>query len=757
MKITGLSTENFGALGTRSIEFSGKPVVFVGPNEKGKTSLVDAIVTALYGIPRGRGTGAHKRLFEARYGNKVKAGITISQNGNVILKSASDSPCGDGMLLYRVLRDMLIIRGGECAFDDPTAVSRHIAAKAFGRPAAILKSAAQSLNKATGRDGRSSFSRAMKTAADRLANNQRLASRAEELGMTEIRLAELERELAEREKEYQQADARHYELKIRLQSLRLSSLKEAETRLRTAKQDYDLLASFDPSPLQSTKNRLEGIEKSIAELNAEMKQIETENTADSAHLMRLEGEASGLMSQPKRAAILEAYAKWHQKNAMMEQLAEQSVSMPLAQRIILFIIAATGAAALAWGFFGPNPFMIIAAGILGLMLAFAGIKVISLSNPAFENAHKAAEDAEKEYQDTCSAMGVSHGDAFALASEAAERIMRLEQESALIRTRLEMRRSQHANCKDKLEEAEREKLSIASAMAEALRKFGAQDLPSLSAKAQAARERFEEVMAETRSAVSRQQASYEELRQGLSGAISQLERAIPYVQGPAAPEGYEDVSAQHEAAETAAKTAREAVRVARERIEGQKIAFARLKGELGAPAGEIMGRLEKEKAALADMARWQEAGQLAAAVIEKITASEVELSLKIADSAGPVLAALSGGKYNGMRIGGGGSLSLDNIYVRHSALGEKPAAWLSSGALDLAWLSLRTAIAGVQFPQPGFMILDEPFIALDAERQIQAAKGLFSGPLERWQIIALTKDETSARAFTAAGFERKEL
>lgn len=759
MQITQLSTENFGALGTRKIEFSGKPVVFVGANEKGKTSLVDAIMVALYGVPRGRGTGAHKRLFEARYGHNVSAGITLSQNGSAILNSSSARPCGDEMLLYRVFRDMLVIRGGECAFDDPAAVSKHIAAKAFGKPANILKNAAQALNRATGRDGRSSFSRAMKAAADKVAANQQFASRAEELGMTEIRLAELERDLAERGREYEQADAKHYELKVRLQSLRLSRLKEAETRLRTAKQDYDLLAGFDPSPLQSTKTRLEQIEKTASELAAQSKQIESENTADNAHLMRLEGEASGLMSQPKRAAILDAYADWQQQHSVMERLAEQSISMPLGPRLVLFIMGITGAAGLAWGFLSASPAIVIAAGIVGAMLAYAAIKVMSLSNPAFEKAHKDTELAEKAFQDACSAMGVPHAKAFELASDAAERTMRLEQETELIRTRLEMRRSQHANCKQKLEEAEAEKHAIAAAMSEALRKFGAQDLPSLSAKAQAARERFEEVAQETRAAVSRQQASYEELRQALSTAISQLERSIPYVQGPAtaAAEGYEDLSAKHEAAESALKNIREDVRLSRERIEGQKIALARLRGQLGAPAGEIMGLLEKEKAALTELARWQEAGQLAAAVIEKITASEVELSIKIAASAGPVLASLSGGKYDGLRIGGGGSLALDNVFVRHSTLGEKPAAWLSSGTLDLVWLALRTAIAGVQFPQPGFMILDEPFIALDAARQAQAAKGLFSGPLERWQVIALTKDENSAGALVAAGFERKEL
>jgi len=85
LRIERIRVEGFGAL--RGLDLAwpeGSVLLAVDPNETGKTTLCEAIVTALYGLPRTRGVATRVReLRRPRSGAPMRVGLDVSASGRL--------------------------------------------------------------------------------------------------------------------------------------------------------------------------------------------------------------------------------------------------------------------------------------------------------------------------------------------------------------------------------------------------------------------------------------------------------------------------------------------------------------------------------------------------------------------------------------------------------------------------------------------------------------------------------------------------
>lgn len=88
-------------------------------------------------------------------------------------------------------------------------------------------------------------------------------------------------------------------------------------------------------------------------------------------------------------------------------------------------------------------------------------------------------------------------------------------------------------------------------------------------------------------------------------------------------------------------------------------------------------------------------------------------------------------------------LGLDQkqIMVEDASGGERALENLSSGTRDAVVLAAKLALALKTRDKAGILVLDDPFLAMDREREERALRMLQDFHMRHgWQIILLTKD-----------------
>jgi exonuclease SbcC len=214
---------------------------------------------------------------------------------------------------------------------------------------------------------------------------------------------------------------------------------------------------------------------------------------------------------------------------------------------------------------------------------------------------------------------------------------------------------------------------------------------------------------------------------GESGSRSDgLERAIAAC--APLPAGFADAAAFIAACE--------AERAARERTKDELNALIqdRVAREAAAPdesVEELEGRHRDARARFAATLSRAKAVDRVIAAVEAVAGSDDGIFAGLADEVARRFSALSLGAHPGV-------VMRDRLprAVRTASGAELPWEWLSAGAKDLLGFAVRLAMAGVVIgDRGGFLLLDDPLVDLDPDRQAAAAAMLCEFSADRQTIV----------------------
>ncbi len=119
------------------------------------------------------------------------------------------------------------------------------------------------------------------------------------------------------------------------------------------------------------------------------------------------------------------------------------------------------------------------------------------------------------------------------------------------------------------------------------------------------------------------------------------------------------------------------------------------------------------------------------AAVERVAASDDGVYAGLADEVARRFAGLSLGAHPGLVMRG----RLPSA-VKTATGAELPWEWLSAGAKDLLGLAVRLAMAGVSIGgSGGFLLMDDPLVDLDPERQAAAAEAIREFAASRQTIV----------------------
>lgn len=170
--------------------------------------------------------------------------------------------------------------------------------------------------------------------------------------------------------------------------------------------------------------------------------------------------------------------------------------------------------------------------------------------------------------------------------------------------------------------------------------------------------------------------------------------------------------------------------------------------EASARLQEASARLEGRLAAAAILRRVQQSAEAILASTEE--GVEEPLRRRFADH----LSALTGGRYR--EVAPGAETAVPQALLRPDGR-PLPYALLSAGTRDLFALALRLSMAELFLGERGgFLIMDDPLVALDPERQRQAAAAL-AGFAGRRQVLLFTCQPSHAALFDAAAVRPLQL
>ncbi|MGM0628162.1 MAG: ATP-binding protein [Candidatus Fermentibacterota bacterium] len=156
---------------------------------------------------------------------------------------------------------------------------------------------------------------------------------------------------------------------------------------------------------------------------------------------------------------------------------------------------------------------------------------------------------------------------------------------------------------------------------------------------------------------------------------------------------------------------------------------------------ELLEALRRKRERLEEDYRTETADLLAkaavAGAVDEFERSEnIELAEKLADErVGRLLHELTG-RYDGIRLDGGGTLTL-------GVEGEfdYPLEMLSTGAREQVFLALRSAFAELTFGQPAFLLLDDAFQHSDWQRRRRLVSHCLKLIDRGWQIFYFCMDD----------------
>ncbi|NLO92229.1 MAG: hypothetical protein GX410_09615, partial [Elusimicrobia bacterium] len=581
---------------------------------------------------------------------------------------------------------------------------------------------------------------------------------AAELEKATARRNDLAAKLAELDGDAAALEARRRELALAGDRQRLERLKNTQARLAQTQRSLDALRGLDRSlftRIQLMQTELDAAEKSASERRA----------VSSRLLKNIEDTALELSQTDKLISAIDDASRRQRLRAACEELLALERQTPpalaalrrAAPALLALLTALTLALALH-GRFGAAAALGVAA-LAAAAVYFAAMVLLPRENYA---TLRRAADAKTEYEKARAALHRSW-----LELEPAAALDRLEREAegeARLRERravtaqlLARYREERQLEEEALAEHGRNAARLRRELETGLSPFGAKDLSELRASVEKLEFLRTERQELRRSAQAEADIKPDSFDTDLEKTIRAMERELADLPPEPAPQGPQENARQ------AQRAAEELKQLQRRRLElsaqlmHESEGLARLEGALGMPAADAYLLARENQSRLQDLELWARAAEEAFQVLAGLANANEETLKNCVENAGPLFSAMTGGKYLGLRLEENSPLEPGALFARHEQLGEKPLEWLSAGAQDLAWMAMRMEFASSGWREPSFMLLDEPFMALDPARAELALRALSTGPLSKWQFILLTKSPDCADACVRAGMKLFKL
>ncbi|MBI4677427.1 MAG: AAA family ATPase [Elusimicrobia bacterium] len=768
MKLAKLSVRYFGALqGEREFVFNGASAVILGNNEDGKTSFLDALRTALFGLPeRGKST-AEGKLFAVRYGERgFSAQAEWSGPCGASRRSCMDAPTAHEAIAKEIFLSLFLLKGGECSLHEidkgDAGFMPKFAKAVLGSGEVDLDAALKLLQKvieakATTRCGKKdkALREALQEAETKLEDLGRLREACLRRDVEAKAVSELKDELdaAKVEAGFAEAAAR---------KLQADDLASDRARWENALRDEEAgrLPARAPglAELEDREKAKTEAERLVASYGILLKEKAAESSRLEEALSQLKSKAAGLPDKVLRDKLRESLRRWETADAAARSAGP--AAGPALEWIVIGLSTAVGLA-LGW-IIGAKAWAALAGGAVAAVLGWlVGRK---LKGPVRSGSKEECEKLFEELRAVAASLKFP-ADA-RLAGERLEECdkneARLSADAAARREALETVRqdagrleAELAAAKNKAERSAKEAASSLAAAGVASLK----DFVSRKAKWESSKKNAEQLEASLRSRLGdRPGSSSDELKTALQRRVTELGQSA----GNLPVEWSRLKRDELESRLSAALSRRDKILVEleerRKAAERRNLEAAGLRASLGGDEPAILQASHDRRRAVEDLGRLRRAAEEAAKTVRGLSSDTALRMGELVADAGPLFASLSAGRYSGLKLEGGSVFDAGALRAVHADLGARPVEWLSRGTQDLLWLSLRVAFARRIEPEGSLLVLDEPFLTLDPGRSRAAFKALFDTRwLKGWQVLVLTKDPSLKSLAESARIPAHEL
>lgn len=763
MKLLKLIVGGFGVLTGRQIDMGGRSVVLYGKNEAGKTSFIDALLDALYGErPKGN-LDAANRAWVARYGESpAPSRVEMVTSIGAPTTSSAERPAGGTLAESSLARAVLILRAGETAFAESMDFLPAFIAKVSGGSAVSLEDAVDTLATFVGRNKAARLSKLEGRLSQKIAEIEGRLGSASELEAvtkqeTDIQArAQALTESVNRERTAEEALTKARDRrKVGLFEGRLAALEQTDATIKGA-------GAFDKTlhqEAQANEEKRAACANQVSVARALASQAAGRVSEIERRLQTARDERARLPSGEKRALL---------KMRLDERkIAEQAVSAGQTDQtgILRAAFAALGTViggVVLW-FLTRNAGLAFIGAVIGAAVGyflagqFTGPKPVAAvdSRESAARLRGVIDDMGEDWR------GLSPDDAEKRLGEFEHRSQTLDLEIKRGGSQLEADRTGKQKHEDEVRAAESGAQDHAAKLKELLGRLGVANLDECAdrlARLDQARTALTAGIKEAEAQLGQKAGTLESAQRLLRVRIQQLRQNS----GEADPSLVELGDAALDERVAACQSNKRKLEAELQGLSQRLQPLSQEKGTLKEKIGGSLVEVHREKirceSMLADLQAWREAGRLAKEGLERFSTGVEGQVRDCVSKAGPLFAAMSGGAYKGLRLKEGADIGDDGIEVEHATHGWKPFPWMSTGACDLLWLALRVSFARQAFPDPAFLVLDEPFHTLDSERAANALKCLAQSPESQgWQFIILTKDERIAEGAVAAGLARVDL
>jgi len=761
MKLLKLSVQSFGALNAREFVFNGGSAVLYGENESGKTAFIDAATSALYGLPRGN-TSMGKE-FLARYGSGPSASATLMLPEGGEAEFSARMPIDSEDWPPELFRTLLAVRCGDAVVKNTERNFTQIfTARVLGGGEVDLRRAMADVKKLYLTYERNVWHARWLKTQENITVLRGMLQKAAEMEQLSAKKLEVSREIDKRWADARALMDEQTALAAEKNWIKFEAAKQLATQLASIDEELRELQGLDRSTYAQftmLNEELAKADRARAQKAALLSELESAMSDTLRRKTAVEESLSSLSSSAARERLTAVVETLRRKDEMLQSLTSRrrGWAIPIIISVLCAVLAYLGAQALNLADWA-RPAIALLTFAAALLIA----KRFDLSSGLAEETRQEAAAAEEELHRTLLAMGprwetLSPESALTLAARDAQDEIQQTERLSMLNAMASRSRDRIADEQAQLNGYTRQQEEFASQLEADMKRLHVTDMADLSSKI----ERLE-YLHRTREDLQRRLTMECDLSAALfyddlKKRLAELETAVSGTPRPQtlrhAAEAEDDLHrAEHQLSRLSA--VREQLLRELGEVNGR---LNRLEGELGKNAADVFAELNIAEREASEISLWRQAAEETYTLLGDIAKAHDEMMKNCVDNASPLFAEMTEGRYTGLELVSPSPFEPGSIMVRHARFGQKPLEWLSTGARDLLWLSVRAAFAASAYKTPSFMVLDEPFIALDRRRMEAAVSAMAKGMLKNWQFLILTKDEHVAEAAERAGMARFNL